>query len=212
MSWLSNMLSSFVHPERGYDAAAAKQREYWDQAKGYQTPYMNAGTDQIGKLNDAQGKLLNPSDLLNDWMSKYKTSAFAQKSMDNAKEAGMSGASSMGLLGSSAALNNVQQSSSDIMNADRQQYLSDMMQKYMAGIGIGQNMFGVGANTAGNLGRESLEVGNDQGAAAYGSKNAPGNLLKDLLAMAANTYGQYSTGGKSNNAPVYEGQPSWSNA
>ncbi len=201
MSWLSgipivgNMIDSFIHPERGYEDAAKKMEEAWRQAQGFQEPYRQAGLDQMGRLNTAENELLDPSALMAKWMGSYQESPYAQKSMQNAKESGLNAASSMGLMGSSPAIQNIQNSSSDIMNADRQQYLNDMMQKYMAGVGIGQNMYGIGASTAGNMGNQAIGVGENLGQAAYGAKNAPGNLLQNLLAMGAKMYMQSQMGG-----------------
>lgn len=192
MAWYdvpgTSLISSFLHPEQGYEDASKEMQNAWEQAQKFQQPYAQAGANQIGTLTGAENSLLDPSALLGKWMESYQTSPYAQKSMQNARESGLNAASSMGLSGSSAAVNNIQQSSGDIMNADRSQYLNDLMQKYMTGIGIGQNMFNVGAGTAGNMGNQALSVGENNGAAAYGSRNAPGNLLKDLLAMGAKAY------------------------
>jgi hypothetical protein len=190
-----SMISSFLHPEQGYKDAQKEFEKKWQQAQGFQQPYNTAGQEQVGRLNTAENNLLDPSSLLSDWMQKYQVSPYAQKSMQNAKESGLGAASSMGLLGSSAALNNIQNSSSDIMNADRTQFLNDLMQKYMTGIGIGQNMYGVGASTAANLGNQAVNVGGNTGSMAYGQANAPGNLLKDLLAMGAKGYMASQMGG-----------------
>lgn len=194
---LSDIFHSFLNPEEGYEEAAKKMQEAWQQSQGFQQPFLDAGKNQIGTLTGAENSLLDPSSLLGKWMESYKMSPYAQRSMENAKESGLGAASSMGLMGSSAALNNIQQSSSDIMNADRSQYLNDLMQKYMTGIGIGQNMFNTGAATAGNMGNQGLNVGENLGAAAYGEKNAPGNLLKDILAMGAKAAAAYFSGGAS---------------
>lgn len=200
MAWYdipgTSLISSFLHPEEGYDDASKQMQNAWGQAQGFQQPYAQAGANQIGTLNSAENSLLDPSALLGKWMQGYQTSPYADKSMQNARESGLNAASSMGLSGSSAALNNIQQSSGDIMNADRSEYLNDLMQKYMTGIGIGQNMFNVGAGTAGNMGNQSLSVGENMGAAAYGAKNAPGNLLKDLMSMGVKGYMAHQTGGQ----------------
>ena len=108
--------------------------------------------------------------------------------MANAKESGLGAASSMGLMGSSSAINNIQNSSSHIMNADRQQFLQDLMQKYMTGIGIGQNMYNTGAATAGNMGNQAMNNGINQGDMAYNQRNAPGDFLKNLLATGVKAY------------------------
>lgn len=201
MSWLSgipvvgNAIDSFLHPEEGYKDAAKKMEQAWRQAQGFQEPYRQAGLDQMGRLNSAENALLDPSALLGKWMEGYQTSPFAQKSIQNATASGLDAASSMGLMGSSPALKNIQTSAGDIMNADRQQYLNDLMQKYMAGIGIGQNMYGIGASTAGNMGNQAIGVGENLGQAAYGARNAPGDMLKNLLAMGAKMYMQSQMGG-----------------
>lgn len=183
LSGIGNMVDSFWHPEKGYEDAQKEMEAKWKQAQGFQEPFRQAGVDQLGRLTGAEDKLLDPSALLSDWMSKYQTSPFAQQSMSNAQSSGLDAASSMGLMGSSGALNNIQKSSSDIMNADRTQYMNDLMQKYMAGIGIGQNIYNTGASTAGNMGNQAISVGGNTADMAYGKATAPGNLLKDLLAM-----------------------------
>ena len=109
MSWYDyvpggNYIDSFLHPEEGYNDAARKMQEMWQQIQGFQQPYNQAGQGQIPILQDAQKRLLDPSSLLADWMSKYETSPYAKQSMANAKEEGLGAASSMGLMGSSAAL------------------------------------------------------------------------------------------------------------
>ncbi len=192
---VGKMVNSFMHPEEGYEEAAKRMQEAWRQAQGYQEPYRQAGVDQLGRLNTAENSLLDPSALLAKWMGSYEMSPYAQKSMSNAKESGLGAASSMGLLGSSSALSNIQNSAGDIMNADRTQFLNDLMQKYMTGIGVGQNIYNTGAATAGNMGNQALGVGENLGQAAYGAKNAPGNLLKDLLALGAKAFMASQGGG-----------------
>lgn len=191
MSWISSIpvvgssIDSFLHPEEGYKAAAKQMEQAWRQAQGFQQPYRQAGLDQLNRLNSAENSLLDPSTLLNKWMGSYTTSPYAKRSMDNAKASGLDAASSMGLLGSNSAISNIQNSSSDIMNADRQQFLNDLMQKYMTGIGIGQNIYNTGAATAGNMGNQALSVGQNLGQAAYGEKNAPGDMLGNLMRLGA---------------------------
>jgi hypothetical protein len=195
VSGVGKGISSMFHPERGYKDAQEEMRKAWEQAQQFQRPYAEAGQNQLPILTGAQGRLLDPTALLGEWMQKYQTSPYAQKSMENAKESGLGAASSMGLMGSSAALNNVQQSSSDIMNADRQAFLNDLMQKYMTGIGIGQDIYGKGATAAGNLGNQAMQYGGNAAEMAFGRRNAPGQNLKDLLAMGGKMAASYYGGG-----------------
>jgi hypothetical protein len=189
-------IDSMFHPEKGYEDAEDEMRKYFEEAQRAQRPYADAGMNQLPILTGAQGRLLDPSSLLAEWMGKYNTSPYAKKSMENAKESGMGAASSMGLLGSNAAVNNIQQSSSDIMNADRQQFLNDLMQKYMTGINIGQNIYGTGAEAAAGMGRNAMSMGGNMAEMAYGKRNAPGDFLKSLLGMGAKAGAAYYGGMK----------------
>ncbi len=185
MSWLGSSIDSFLNPGKGYKDASKALEKAWNEAKELQEPYRQAGLDQLGTLTGAESALLDPSKLLADWMSTYETSPYAQKSMENATASGLDAASSMGLMGSSAAINNVQNSAGYIMDQDRDKYLNDLMQKYMTGIGIGQNIYGIGANTAGNMGQQAMSMGQGMGQAAYGQQAAPGNQLMNLISMGA---------------------------
>jgi len=200
MSWLSKALgydaaSSMMHPERGYHDANKQIQRSWEEAMRFQKPYADAGMGQLPMLQGAEKDLLDPSALLAKWMEKYEMSPYAKNSMGNAKEAGLDAASSMGLSGSSSAINNIQKSSSDIMNADRSQFLNDLMQKYMSGIGIGKDIFNTGAATAGNMAKQRIGTGEELAKGAFGERNAPGDMLRNLLAMGAKAFMQSQTGG-----------------
>ncbi|HWY34740.1 MAG TPA: hypothetical protein VNX68_08840 [Nitrosopumilaceae archaeon] len=198
MAGIGDMLSSFFSPEEGYEEAEQILRQFWNEAKKTQQPFINQGQEQYGNLMGAENALLDPQSLLAKWMGGYEASPYAKRSMENARAGGLDAASSMGLLGSNAAINNIQQSSSDIMNKDRSEYLQDLMYKYLSGIGIGENIYGTGANMAANLGNLSQGFGQNIAGARYGAKNAPGNLLGNLLSMAANAAakgGAFGAGG-----------------
>ena len=185
----TKMIHSFLNPDDAYKSAEKPLTNEWNQAQGFQQPYVQAGNNQLPQLTGAEGALLNPTQLQNQWAQSYRVSPQAQQAMQLAKSQGMDAASSMGLLGSSAALNNVQQSSNNIMNADQQQFMNDLMQKYMTGIGIGQNIYGVGAQTAGNLGTQAIQYGENMAAMEYGRQAAPGNIFGNLLQGGINAAG-----------------------
>ena len=205
MSWLSNLL----HPGRGYDAAQDKLGQGWNQAQdffnkgqGLQQPFQQAGVDQIPGLSEAIKKLMNPADLQNEWSKGYETSPYAQQLMEGAKTEGLDAASSMGLMGSSAALGNIQNNSTNLMNADRQQYLQDLMQKYMTGIQGSQNLLSTGATTAGNMANQNMQMGTNamnnaenMAGLEYGKQNAGSNMLKQIMGMIGGGATDYLTGG-----------------
>jgi hypothetical protein len=175
---------SLLHPEEGYNKATNELNKGWDETKGYEMPFWQNGVNQGAKLTGAEDKLLNPAGLENEWSSGYEMSPYAQQMQKQAKIAGLDAASSQGLLGSSTSLANIQQGASNIMQRDRQQYMKDLMEKYMAGIGIGQNQYNTGAQMGGQMGTQALGVGEQRGAGVYGAANAPGEMFKIMLYMA----------------------------
>lgn len=191
------MLDSFLHPEDAYQAASDALREAQDKAIAIQKPYLDAGTAQLPQLTGAEGQLLDPETLQNKWASGYEMSPYAKQLIDQSKSAGLDEASSQGLLGSSAALGNIQTNASNIMRGDRQQYLQDLMQKYMAGIGIGQNIYNTGASTAGNVGNQVVQTGQNLAGTEYGRVAAPGAMLGNILGKIGGAALNYGTGGMS---------------
>lgn len=212
-----NMVNSFLNPQNGYKDAQKETQKGWNQAQDYQKPYWQHGLDQYGNLNNAENSLMNPGELESKWSSGYETSPYAKDMLERNKNAGLDAASSMGLNGSSAALGNIQTGAGQIVNQDRQQYMNDLMQKYMQGIGIGQNIYGQGAATGGNLGNQAFNQGQNMAGLKYNETNAPGDMFGKLLGTGASLAGNYMTGGMygaakgamngggNNNQPFYAG-------
>ncbi len=73
----------------------------------------------------------------------------------------------------------------NIQNADKQQYLQDLMDKYKSGIGIGENMYGTGANAANQFGQNAMNQGQNSAQMQYNQKNAQGNLFGNILGTGA---------------------------
>lgn len=194
---IGNMLDSFLHPEKGYKKAGEQQEKYYKDAQGNLQPYNQNGQDQYGRLNDQANQLNDPAALQNKWAAGYEESPYAKQMEGQAKEAGMGAASSMGLMGSSSAVNNIQQSSHDIMQSDRQQYMNDLMNKYTQSIGIGQNLYGQGQQAAGQMSQNSMNQGTAMGNIAYGQQNAPGQLFGRAVGAAGQAGLNYMTGGAS---------------
>lgn len=205
MSWLS----SFLHPERGYEKGQEQLDKYWNQSQGYYNqgqgylqPYNDYGTKAYGDINTAMQKLLNPEALQSEWIKNYEESPAAKQAEALAQEHGLNAASSLGLMGSSPALQAIQAGTSDIAMNDRQNYLDNLMQKYLAGVGIGQDIFGKGAGAAGQqsqnamgMGNNAMTMGQNSAQMAYGKENAPGNLFQNLLNTGLNLGTSWLTGG-----------------
>ncbi len=177
MSWLS----SFLHPERGYKKGQQQLDKYYNQAQGFQQPFMDNASSAYGGLNTAMQNLLNPAALQGEWINSYEESPAATQAKKLATQGGLDAASSMGLMGSSPAIGAIQEGTTNIGLKDRQAYLDDLMQKYMAGIGIGQNIYGTGANAANNMSQNAMNMGQNSAQMGFGQQNAQGDLFAKLL-------------------------------
>lgn len=190
------MMGSFLNPDEAYKKAGETSERYYNQAQGQLQPYANQGQQAYGGLNTAMQALLNPAQLQDEWASGYETSPYAKLNMELAQNQGLDAASSMGLMGSSPALKAIQAGTSQIGMADRDRYLDSLMQKYMAGADMAQNIYGQGANFASQMGQNTMSQGQNRGQTAYGQAAAPGAVAGNLLGMliAAKTGGAAGRG------------------
>lgn len=182
---MADMISSFLNPGKAYDMAGREMQSGFDQAKGIMNPYVQQGQDAYGGYQNAMQSLLNPQQLQSDWMSGYEQSPYAQHMAAEATNQGLNAASSMGLMGSTPALQAIQGGTSRIMAGDRDNYLNQLMQKYLAGAGMAQNLYGTGAQMGGQLGQMTQQHGQQMGEMAYGKQAAPGQLFGQMLGTAA---------------------------
>ena len=185
MSWLS----SFLNPGKGYKDAQKEYDKYYNEAQGYQKPYMQHGEDAYGGLSEIMKSLMDPEGLYNKWASGYSESPAAKQAEEAAKNRGLDDASSLGLMGSTPALQAIQAGTSRIGNEDRQQYLDDLMQKYLSAAGIGQNIYGIGAGAANNSSNNAMNAGENKAGLKFGEANASGNLFGNLVGTAGGIAG-----------------------
>jgi hypothetical protein len=191
----SDMFDSFLHPEKGYEKGQEQLDKYYQQGQGYLNPYNQFGQDAHGNLSEAMKRLLDPAALQGDWIKSYSQSPAALNAAAMAKESGLDAASSMGLMGSNTALSALQGGASKIALDDRQNYLNDLMNKYLAGAGIAGNIFNTGANAAGQMSQNAMGMGGNSAQMAFGQQNAPGDLFGKLLGTAVGAASGGKTGG-----------------
>lgn len=177
MSWLSQ----FLHPQRGYEGAQDELNKYFNMSNDMMNPYNQHGQDAYNGLSEAMNKLLNPAGLQDEWSKNYKESDYAKNLEDQASQRGLNAASSMGIMGSTPALQAIQAGTSQIGAADKQQYMQDLMQKYLAGAGLGQGIYNTGAGMAGQMGQNAMNMGRDSAQMRFGRDTAGGNLFGDLF-------------------------------
>ena len=106
-----------------------------------------------------------------------------------AQEHGVNAANSLGLGGSNTAINAIQSGTSQIGLDDRQNYLDNLMQKYLAGAGLSQGIYGQGANSAGQQSQNAMNMGQNSAQMAYNQQNAGGNMLSGLIGLGGSIAG-----------------------
>ena len=178
------MFDSFLHPEKGYEKGQEQLDKYYTEAQGQLEPYNQQGQNQYANLNEYIQQLMNPGALQDQWIKQYQESEAARNAEAMAKEHGLDAASSMGLMGSSPALAAIQRGTTNIGLNDRSNYLKDMMEKYLAGAGLSQGIYGQGANSANAMSNNAMNMGNSSAGMAYGAENAGGNLLRSMIGTA----------------------------
>ena len=178
------LMDSFLHPEKAYKKAGEQAEQYYGQAQDYLQPYNQYGQDAYQDMSGAMQSLLNPAALQDEWASGYQTSPYAQMQQERAQNQGLNAASSMGLMGSSPALQAIQAGTSNIGMADQNNYMDNLMQKYLAGAGLAQNIYGTGAAAGGQMGQNAMNQGVNMAQSAYGQQAAPGNLMGGLIGTA----------------------------
>ncbi len=194
---------SWWNPGKGYENSQKELEKYYQQAQGGLQPYNQNGMDAYTDYNQAMKDLMDPQKLYDKWASGYQESDAAKQNEAMASQHGLDAASSMGLMGSSPALQAIQSGTSGIVAQDRQQYLDDLMKKYMSGVGIGQDIYGQGANAAGQQSQNSMNMGQNSAQNAFGQENARGSMINNLIGTAGGVAGGYfgnrgwnTTGGK----------------
>lgn len=192
MSWLS----SFMHPGKGYEKGQEQLDKYYQQGQDFLQPYNQNGQDQGFNLNEFIQNLMNPEALQNKWSQGYQESDAAKQAEGMATEHGLNAASSMGLMGSSPALQAIQGGTTKIGLDERQNYMDNLMQKYLAGAGLSQGLYNTGANSANSLSQNATNMGQNSANMAYGQESAGGNMLSNILGRLFPVAGGFALGGK----------------
>lgn len=204
MSWLSRLTGkdAYKKARREYQNQMQQSQDQFAQSQQLLQPFVNWGMDAGSEYGQAMRKLLNPQALQDEFMSSYEPSEQAKYMSEQAQSGGLDAASSMGIMGSTPALQAIQKGTSNIMADDKQRYLDQLMQKYLAGAGIAGNIYGTGASSAGqqaNIGAQAggyrQQGGSDMSQFRYGEGMAGpsmlgniGGALTGLLGGGFNTY------------------------
>jgi len=191
MSWFSE----FFHPGNAYKNAANTSQQYYNQAQQGLQPYNQNGQQAGGDLMSMLQQLMNPEELQNKWASGYEESPYAKQLQNQAQSSGLDAASQMGLMGSNAALSNIEGQGANIMQGDRQNYMNDLMTKLQAGMGLGENIYGQGASAAGQMGQNAMTQGSNMANLKFNQENAGPAMLGKMGSGALQMLMQYLTAG-----------------
>lgn len=186
-----NMIKSFLNPGKGYQKAQNQLTNYYNQGQNYLQPYSQNAQSMYGNLSGAVENLLNPSQLLDQWMNDYEMSDMAKLAQNRAMDNGMSALSSMGLLGSTPGIQAIQAMGNEIAAQDEQRFIERMINQYMQGAQLAQGIYGTGANAGQQLSNNANQMGQNSAEMAYGRQNAPGQLFGSLLGTGSNLAGAY---------------------
>jgi hypothetical protein len=191
MSWLT----SWLHPERGYDAGQGQLNNYYNTSQGRLQPYNDVGKTNIPNLQSYIDTLMHPEKLSDEWNKNYKESEAAKQAEKFATEHGVNAASSLGLGGSNTALNAIQSGTAQIGEQDRQKYLDDLWEKYKTGAGLTQGAINTGAGAATNQANNDMNMGTNSAGLQFGKTNAPGQMFGQGAGMIGKLIADYLTGG-----------------
>lgn len=146
--------------------------QYYNQIPGQLNnafgPYMQNGQWAGNQLQGQIGNLLkNPTGFVNNMYGAYQGSPAYNWNVQQATLGANNAAAAGGMAGSPAEQQSLAQTISGIANQYQQQYVQNAMNAYGLGFGGAQNMYGVGANAAGQYGNDMAQTLSGQGQTAY---------------------------------------------
>jgi hypothetical protein len=189
---------SWLDPSSGYGAAQNQLNKYWAQEKGFLSPYATAGNNVLPQLMSGASSLMNPEQMQTQWINSYQESPEAKQLAAMTQQNGMGAASSMGLLGSSPATSAITEATGNVVARDRQNYLTDLMNKYTLGMSALRGIYSGGEQSAAQLGQLGSQMGQNSAEMAYGKGSADSSMFYGLLGKFIASQG----GGGGTIAPV----------
>jgi hypothetical protein len=187
MSVLSQLFGGGGGPS-GEDAA----NQYLSQIPGVLTgqlgPFAEAGRGAIPVLTGEYGKLMgDPSGFINALMGGYKPSEGYQARQKEGLRSAANVAAAGGFRGTPSDVRQQADIVNQLMAQDQQQYLQNVLGAYGTGLAGEQNLLGLGAQTAGQLGGGLAQNLTQQGGLAFQQaqqkQQQRGSLLNALLGL-----------------------------
>jgi hypothetical protein len=164
-----------------YEKAAEQYQRYGDLATQPQQPYLQAGNAAIPQYQEWLQGQKDPSKFINDQMSNYQESPYAQNLQRQSLLAGQNAASASGLVGSTPMMQFLQQNAHDISSQDMNQWLQNVLginTQYGQGQ---QNLMTGGQGAANQLTQANMQQGQNMANAAYGQQAGKNNNTSNML-------------------------------
>lgn len=165
--------------ENPADSAMPYLEKISGETKPYYQPYMDAGNESLGTLQDQYNMLIDdPTIMMNKIGANYTASPGYQYNVDQATNSANNAAAAGGYVGSPAEQENLAKSISGIASQDYDTYMNQALQQY--GMGL--------------KGEEGI---NDMG---YKANTGYANILDDVYSSEANLNYASQTGKNANSA------------
>jgi hypothetical protein len=161
------------------DAATAEQKRQYDISRADQMPWLNAGKDNLGYLNQ-----LNSGDY-----SRFTNSPDYKYGLDEMTKNMDRSAASRGRLYSGGYGEDFGKAMQGYATTNYNNYYNRLSN--LAGVGqtAAQNLGGLGANYANNAGQNMMAAGNARASGYQNQSNAWGNAFNQVGGLAANYFG-----------------------
>lgn len=169
--------------QKAAQQASQTQQSMFNQAAGYDQPFIQGGQQAYGTLNDllgvgGSGNSTQMQDTLNNLPGYQFTLNQGLKSTQNA-------AAARGLADSGAALKGAATYATGLANSNYGNYVNQLQNSATIGANAASSLSGNSVQTGANIGANQIGAGNAQAAAT----NATGNAI----AGGANSLSQYYT-------------------
>ncbi len=178
--------------------AANLQHQQYLQNVGYETPYMNAGTNALGMYGNYLG--LNGTGAQQTAMAGYQNSPFFQQMQKNAGDTTMAQYAGQGQMGGNA-LNALYQQNAGMNYQQYNNYLGQLSGVSQQGLSATNALAGAGTQAAATQGQLIAGAGAAQGAGIMGAGNALGSSLNNagIFGMLGyNAFNQQNPGWSTN--------------
>lgn len=171
---IGSLLGMFMGGDAGqpYSDAANEFSQYYNQAAGYQQPYLEAGKTAIPEYEQYLSKMQSPSAYISKLLSQYHASPAEQYAQQQAMKASENAAAASGMIGSTPFQEQAQKNAANIANQYQQQWLQNVLgvgQRYGQGLG---NLIGVGQGAANQMTGLSEEEANALAEMKYAQEQA----------------------------------------